>query len=127
MRREWIDGVLHIDGHPIILQTPEQMAEALGFDSIEDMDRDASMRLPKTIRLQFTAPDLPENLRSLTRRNTMATVKTRDVTLSYVCHEHGITLDQPLSDIVEAGTLICPEDGEDMELADEVTIEQEET
>lgn len=47
------------------------------------------------------------------------------ITLLYVCEEAEhtpVALEQPLADIVEVGTLICPECGEDMELLDEVRV-----
>ena len=51
-------------------------------------------------------------------------LRTDQVVLHYVCDEHDspIRAEQPLTDIVYAGTLICPECGEDMALENSVGV-----
>lgn len=45
-------------------------------------------------------------------------IRVDKIVLHYTCDECGERADQYLCDIVEVGTLICPECGEDMELDD---------
>ena len=51
-------------------------------------------------------------------------LRTDQVVLHYVCdaHDSPIRAEQPLTDIVDAGTLICPECGEDMALEASVGV-----
>ena len=51
-------------------------------------------------------------------------LRTDQIVLHYVCEEHysPIRAEQPLADIVYAGTLICPECGEDMALEASVGV-----
>ena len=51
-------------------------------------------------------------------------LRTDQVVLHYVCDEHDspIRAEQPLTDIVDAGTLICPECGDDMALEASVGV-----
>ena len=51
-------------------------------------------------------------------------LRTDQVVLHYVCDEHDspIRAEQPLADIVDAGTLICPECGDDMALEASVGV-----
>lgn len=54
----------------------------------------------------------------------MATVATTEIILRYKCDEHDETeYEQPLCDVPDVGTLICPECGDDMTLLPEVRIE----
>ena len=46
----------------------------------------------------------------------MATIAVENIALGYTCAECETEATQPLADIVSAGTLICPECGDDMEL-----------
>ena len=46
----------------------------------------------------------------------MASIKTEDITLGYTCPECETEASQPLSDIVSAGTLVCNNCDNDMEL-----------
>lgn len=38
------------------------------------------------------------------------------MSINYTCAEDGQSWSQPLADVTEVGTLICPECGEDMDL-----------
>lgn len=55
----------------------------------------------------------------------MKTVESSKVTLSYVCNRCQEKARQPLSDVVYAGTLICPRCGEDMAIDEHCTVESE--
>ena len=50
------------------------------------------------------------------------TIPVSKITLLWSCTECKVQAEQPLGEIVEAGTAICPECGEDMELYDDVLV-----
>ncbi len=63
--------------------------------------------------------------------NMEKTIKTSSVFLQYVCVNESCGCcskqeihEQPLVDIVDVGTLICPECGDDMGLLDEAIVEE---
>lgn len=50
-------------------------------------------------------------------------IKIGNITLNWTCDDCSETVEQPLSDVAEVGTAICPECGRDMALKDEVTVD----
>jgi len=73
--------------------------------------------------------------KSLTKKESKKTnmkkkIKTKSIFLQYVCVNETCECcsrqeihEQPLVDIVDVGTLVCPECGDDMELLDEIIVD----
>jgi len=64
------------------------------------------------------------------KTNMKKKVKTSSILLQYVCVNESCECcseqeihEQPLVDIVDVGTLVCPECGDDMELLDEIIVD----
>lgn len=52
----------------------------------------------------------------------MKLIPASEITLNWTCEECDEKVQQPLTDIVEVGTAICPECGDDMTLEEEVQV-----
>lgn len=66
------------------------------------------------------------------KTNMKKKIKTKSILLQYVCVDESCECcsrqeihEQPLVDIVDVGTLVCPECGDDMELLDEVIVDND--